>query len=169
MNSSEVLIDGFSRISGIVHRTLDGVTPDALITRLDPEANTIAWLVWHLTRVADDHLADAFDADQLWTSQGWADKFGLPFEAGATGYAQNSAEVAAVQVSPALLLGYLDAVQDRAVEHLAAVTDADLDRVVDTNWDPPVTLGIRLISVIADGLQHAGQAAFVRGVAERKG
>ena len=169
MNSSEILIDGFGRISGIVHRTLDGITPDTLTARLDPEANTIAWLVWHLTRVPDDHLADAFDADQVWTSQGWADKFGLPFDADATGYSQSSDEVAAVQVSAELLLGYLDAVQARTVEHLGTVTDADLDRVVDTNWDPPVTLGVRLISVISDGLQHAGQAAYVRGVAERLG
>ena len=169
MNSSEILIDGFGRISGIVHRTLDGITPEALVTRLDPDANTIAWLVWHLTRVADDHLADAFDADQVWTSQGWAEKFGLPFDDAATGYAQRSAEVAAVQVTAELLLGYLDAVQARTVEHLSTITDAELDRVVDTNWDPPVTLGVRLISVIADGLQHAGQAAYVRGVAGRRG
>jgi Protein of unknown function (DUF664) len=169
MNSSEILIDGFGRISGIVHRTLDGITQDVLTARLDPDANTIAWLVWHLTRVADDHLADAFDADQVWTEQGWADKFGLPFAAGATGYAQSSDEVAAVQVTAELLLGYLDAVAARAVEHLSTVTDADLDRVVDTNWDPPVTLGVRLISVLSDGLQHAGQAAYVRGVAQRQG
>jgi hypothetical protein len=168
MNSSEVLIDGFGRISGIVHRTLDGITPEVLTSRLDPDANTITWLVWHLTRVADDHLADAFNADQVWTSQGWVDQFGLPFDADATGYAQTSDEVAALQVSPTLLLGYLDAVQARTVEHLSGVSDADLDRVVDTNWDPPVTLGVRLISVIADGLQHAGQAAYVRGVAERR-
>lgn len=169
MNSSEILIDGFGRVSGIVHRTLDGVTPETLTARLDPAANSIAWLVWHLTRVADDHLADAFDSDQVWTSQGWADRFGLPFEDGATGYAQSSDEVAAVQVTSELLLGYLDAVQARTVDHLSPVTDADLDRVVDTNWDPPVTLGVRLISVISDGLQHAGQAAYVRGLVERQG
>jgi hypothetical protein len=168
MNSSEILLDGFSRISGIVHRTLDGISPDVLTARLDPEANTIAWLVWHLSRVADDHLADAFDSDQVWTAQGWSDRFALPFEAGATGYAQTSDEVAAVRVSSELLAGYLDAVQARAEGHLGTVTDADLDRVVDTNWDPPVTLGVRLISVMSDGLQHAGQAAYVRGVAERR-
>ena len=48
------------------------------------------------------------------------------------------------------------------------VTDADLDRVVDERWDPPVTLAVRLVSVLADGLEHAGQAAYIRGVAERQ-
>jgi hypothetical protein len=105
MNSSEILLDGFSRISGIVHRTLDGIDTDVLTARLDPEANTIAWLVWHLSRVADDHLADAFDSDQVWMAQGWSDRFALPFEADATGYAQTSDEVAAVRVSAELLVG----------------------------------------------------------------
>ena len=137
--------------------------------RLDPEANTIAWLVWHLAGTQDDHLADAFDGEQVWTSQGWADKFGLPFDAVATGYGQSSDEVAAVQVAgrPAARLPGRGAGPDRgAPEH------GDRRRpgpVVDTTWDPPVTLGVRLISVISDGLQHAGQAAYVRGIAERQG
>ena len=167
MNSSELLLDGFSRISDVVHRTLDGIDADVLTARLDPQANTIAWLVWHAARVQDDHLADAFDSAQVWTSQGWVEKFGLPFDADATGYSQRSDEVAAVRVSATLLLGYLDAVQARTVELLGSVTDADLDRVVDTNWDPPVTLGVRLVSVISDGLQHAGQAAILRGILDR--
>jgi hypothetical protein len=38
--------------------------------------------------------------------------------------------------------------------------------VVDASWDPPVTLGVRLVSVISDDLQHAGQAAYLRGMIE---
>jgi hypothetical protein len=169
MNTAELLIDGFGRVSQIVHRTLDGLPAAALTVRLDSDANSIAWLVWHLTRNQDDHLADAFDGEQLWTSQGWADRFALPFDPRATGYGQSSDEVAAVQSSAELLLGYLDATTARSRDYLTSVTDADLDRIVDTNWDPPVTLGVRLISVLSDGLQHAGQAAFVRGVVARRG
>lgn len=168
MNSSELLIDGFSRISQNVHFAVDGIAAETLTTRLDPQANTVAWLVWHASRVQDDHLADAFDVEQVWTSQGWVDKFGLPFDVDATGYSQRSDEVAAVRVSADLLLGYLDAVQARTADLLSSVTDADLDRVVDTNWDPPVTLGVRLVSVISDGLQHAGQAAYIVGVLGRR-
>jgi hypothetical protein len=39
---------------------------------------------------------------------------------------------------------------------------------VDDYWDPPVTLGVRLVSIISDDLQHVGQAAFIRGVIERR-
>src|SRR6478735_9049360 len=101
MNSAELLIDGFGRVSQNVHRTLKGLRSDALTVRLDPDANSIAWLIWHLTRNQDDHLADAFSGEQLWTSQGWADRFALPFDVRATGYGQSSAEVAAVQSSAA--------------------------------------------------------------------
>jgi len=169
MNSAELLIDGFGRVSQNVHRTLKGLRSDALTVRLDPDANSIAWLIWHLTRNQDDHLADAFSGEQLWTSQGWADRFALPFDVRATGYGQSSAEVAAVQSSADLLTGYHDAVHEQTIRLVSGVTDADLPRIVDERWDPPVTLGVRLISVLSDGLQHAGQAAYVRGVVERLG
>ena len=168
MNSAGLLIDAYGRIPGVVRRILDAIAPEVLIARLDEGANSIAWLVWHLTRVQDDHLADAFDAEQVWTAQGWVERFALPFDDDATGYAQSSDEVAAVRPSTELLLGYLDAVTARSLEHLRGITDADLDRVVDTAWDPPVTLGVRLVSVVDDAAQHAGQAAFIRGVAERR-
>lgn len=168
MKSSDLLIDGFGRVAQTVHRALDGLEQDALTYRVDAQTNTIAWLTWHLTRIQDDHLADAFDAEQVWLSQGWAEQFNLPFDKGATGYAHTADEVAAVTAPSSLLLGYLDATHAQTVEYLGSVTDADLDRVVDTNWDPPVTLAVRLISVISDGLQHAGQAAFVRGIYQRR-
>ncbi|MFF0556251.1 DUF664 domain-containing protein [Streptomyces sp. NPDC020472] len=168
MNSAGLLVDAFGRIREVVHEAVEGLTDDELAVRIDPDANSVAWLVWHLTRVQDDHLADAFDTDQLWTSDGWADRFGLPFPKRATGYGQTSAQVGEVRAPAELLLGYHDAVHARTEELIRAVTNADLDRIVDTRWDPPVTLGVRLVSVIADDLQHAGQAAYVRGAVERR-
>ncbi len=148
----------------MVHRVVDGLTPEQLAFRLDAEANSIAWLVWHLTRIQDDHLADAAGTEQAWTSQGWVERFGLPFDAAATGYGHRPDEVAAVRVPVDLLTGYHDAVYEQTIEYVRGLTDSDLGRIVDTAWDPPVTLGVRLVSVIADDLQHAGQAAFVRGL-----
>ncbi|HEX3813623.1 MAG TPA: DUF664 domain-containing protein [Mycobacteriales bacterium] len=167
MLSADLLIDAFGRIRGVVERAVAGLTADQLSYRADAEANSIAWLVWHLTRVQDDHIADAAGIEQVWTAQGWADRFGLPFDVSATGYGHGTPDVAAVRVSADLLTGYLDAVHEQTVRYVKGLGDADFDRVVDTNWDPPVTLGVRLVSVISDDLQHAGQAAFVRGLAER--
>lgn len=167
MRSADLLLDAFGRVQEAVHGAVEGLSEDELARRIDEEANSIAWLVWHLTRIQDDHVAGAFGTDQVWTSDGWKARFGLPFGAGATGYGHSSAQVAKVRASAELLLGYYDAVHARTVEHLGALTDADLDRVVDDAWDPPVTLGVRLVSVIAEDNQHAGQAAYVRGVVER--
>jgi hypothetical protein len=168
MTSAELLVDAFGRIREVVHRVVGGLTPEQLAFRVDPEANSIAWLVWHLTRIQDDHVADVARLEQAWTSQGWADRFGLPFDPRDTGYGHRAADVAAVRVaSGELLVGYFDAVHTQTIGYVEGLVDADLDRVVDRSWDPPVTLGVRLVSVIADDLQHAGQAAFVRGVLQR--
>jgi hypothetical protein len=124
--------------------------------------------VWHLTRIQDDHVADAAGTGQVWTSAGWADRFALPFEVSETGYGHDPAEVAAVQVgSGELLTGYHDAVYAKTLSYVGTLSAADLDRIVDERWDPPVSLGVRLVSVISDDLQHGGQAAYLHGVIER--
>ncbi|MEV8566239.1 DUF664 domain-containing protein [Streptomyces sp. NPDC051322] len=167
MKSAEVLADAFGRIQEIVHSAVDGLAADDLGARLDSEANSIGWLVWHLTRVQDDHLADAAGEEQVWHSGGWAERFELPFGHEETGYGQTTEQIAQVKVDADLLLGYYDAVHERTLRFVQGLDDDALDRVVDEAWSPPVTLGVRLISVIGDDLQHAGQAAFVRGSLER--
>jgi uncharacterized damage-inducible protein DinB len=165
MQSRDLLLDGFERIQQVLRRALDGLTPEQLEHRPTPDANSIGWLAWHLVRIQDDHVADVADREQAWTAEGWADRFGLPFDASATGYGFSSDDVAAVRgVTADQLLDYAAAVHTRTAEFLREVTDDDLDRVVDTRWDPPVTLGVRLISVLSDDLQHAGQAAYARGL-----
>lgn len=169
MRSADLLLDAFGRIREAVYEAVEGLSEGELAARVDEDANSIAWLVWHLTRVQDDHVADAFGTEQVWTEDGWVSRFGLPFPKKATGFGHSSAQVGKVRAPAELLLGYHDAVHGRSLEHLGAVTNADLDRIVDERWDPPVTLGVRLVSVIAEDNQHAGQAAFVRGVVERRG
>lgn len=167
MRIADQLVDAFERIRDAVHPAVQGLTPEQLAVRLDPEANSVAWLVWHLTRIQDDHVAAAAGLAQVWTAGGWAPRFGLPFGHEATGYGHGPGDVAAVRAPADLLLGYFDATHRQTVGYVAGLEAGDLDRVVDESWDPPVTLGVRLVSVLADDLQHVGQAAFVRGVVER--
>ena len=165
MRTAELLADTFGRISEVVHQVSDGLSAEQLAYRPQPDANSIGWLIWHLTRVQDDHVSEVAGAEQAWISAGWADRFALPFGREATGWGQSSAEVGAVKVaSPDLLTGYHDAVHAQTLAFLATVTDASLDAIVDERWDPPVSLGVRLVSVISDDLQHAGQAAYLRGL-----
>ncbi len=169
MEIADLLVDAFGRVRSAVLGAVEGLTEEQLVARLDPDANSIAWLVWHLTRVQDDHVAAVAGVEQAYTAQGWAKRFGFPFDDAAIGYGQRSADVAAVRVGdPALLVDYYEDVHRQTVRYLRGLTPADLDRVVDEAWDPPVTLGVRLISVLNDDLQHAGQAAFVRGILKRR-
>ena len=169
MNALDVLRDVFDRVKTNVHGAVDGLDEAALTHRVGGDANSIAWLVWHLTRVQDDHVAEVAGTEQVWTAQGWAARFVLPFAVEATGYGQGDDEVGAVRVGADLLVGYYDAVHEQTLRYLERIAEADLDRVVDRRWDPPVTLGVRLISVADDDIQHSGQAAFVRGVVESGG
>ena len=165
MDAPELLIDAFDRVNDGVHRVMDGLDPGALMYRPDAEANPIAWLIWHASRIQDVHLADLVGRAQLWTSAGWAKRFALPLADRDTGFGHSSAQVDLLGgVVGELLVGYHDALTERVRDDVDAVVAAGLDRVVDERWDPPVTAGVRLVSVLEDSLQHVGQAAYVRGL-----
>ncbi len=169
VSDNELLIDGFGRIREIVHEVLDGLESDGLNFRADAAANSISWLIWHLTRVQDDHIAGASGLEQVWLSGGWEERCGLPLDPLDIGYGHDSDEVAVVRLDADLLAGYHDATYEQTIAFIGGLTEADLSKIVDRRWNPPVTMAARLVSVLADDLQHAGQAAFVRGILERLG
>lgn len=170
---TEALVEGFSRTPDLVTRALDGLSEADLIRRVDPEANTVAWLIWHTARMQDGQVTRAqralgsAGADQAWTTAGYADRFGLDVGDDEVGYGMTPDQVAEVKAPADLLQAYHQAVNDATVEWLRGLDDTDYDRVVDDNWDPPVTLLARLVSIEQDAVQHLGQAALVRGVLQR--
>ncbi len=161
-----VLIDSFKRIRDLVVDLTDGLTADHATYRPNDQANTIAWLLWHTARVQDDHVADLTGTAQVW--ERWRDRFGLPFAPDATGYGQSAEEVGQLKADGERLAGYHAEVHRVTLDYLQTLTTEELDRVVDTRWDPPVTASVRLVSVIGDALQHLGQAAYVRGLVEHR-
>jgi hypothetical protein len=165
-HAKQILVDAFGRVRELVINLTDPLTDELGTYRPDPGANSIAWLIWHSSRIQDDHVADLAQVEQVWPT--WRERFGLPFGKWATGYGQGPKEVAAVRVSGKLLSAYHQAVHDLTLRYLDSITAAELDRIVDTRWDPPVTAAVRLVSVIGDTMQHLGQAAYVRGLAERR-
>jgi hypothetical protein len=166
MDSRDLLSDSFSRIDDLVREVAQGLGPDQLNHRLDGRGNPIGWLLWHLTRVQDDHVAGLAGTDQCWPR--WQARFAVPFDQGTVGYGHSSADVDRVRIEdPALLVGYHADVHQATLRYLERVDVAELDRIVDRRWDPPVSAGVRLVSVQGDCLQHLGQAAYVRGLLER--
>jgi hypothetical protein len=162
---ASLLLEVYGRIPPLARQAVEGADPTQILYRPTPDANSVAWLIWHLTRVQDHHIAELLDTNQIWTEGEWAQRFGLAPDPSNTGYGHSAADVAAIQPDhPGVLLEYLAAVDDRTRSMLARLTPEDLDRVVDARWDPPVTLGVRLVSIADDSLQHAGQAAYLRGL-----
>jgi hypothetical protein len=165
---SALLIEIFGRVPPLAREAADGLGVGDLVARPAPNANSIAWLIWHLSRVQDHHISEIMEVDQLWATGTWAADFGLSSDPSNTGYGHGPEEVLSIQpAGPDVLLGYLDAVDARTTAFLAGLGPDDLDRIVDRRWDPPVTMGVRLVSVADDCLQHVGQAAYVRGVLGR--
>jgi uncharacterized damage-inducible protein DinB len=169
MKSNGLLLDAFSRIRDIVETTLVGLDDESLTARPAGNGNSIAWLIWHLARVEDVQVADVAGRDEAWFAQDFVGRFSLPLRPRDTGYGHSSDQVGAVRAPAELLLEYYDAVHRQTVEFVETLVDEDLDRVVDTRWNPPVTLGVRLVSTIADCLQHAGQAAYAKGLQRTPG
>lgn len=166
--TADLITDSLDRVRESVHSVLDDTPEEDLAAPPAPQTNTVAWLVWHLSRVLDDHLAQAFDREQVWTADRWVDRFALPFPPEAHGFGQSWEEVREVAASAELLRGYHDAVQDAAASWLEGLDDGELDRVVDDRWDPPVTLAVRVVSVVNDCTQHVGQAAYASGILRRR-
>ena len=164
----ELLTDAFDRVAERVSALTEGLSEADAAWQPDPGANTIAWLLWHLSRVQDDHVADLAQQPQVWTEQGYHERFGLPFEPGETGYGQEPEQVARVRVAAAELAAYHAAVHEATLRYLDGLTLQELERVVDTRWDPPVTAAVRLVSVVDDCSEHVGQAAYVAGMASRR-
>ncbi|ORV19618.1 mycothiol transferase [Mycobacterium celatum] len=166
--AQELLRDAFTRLIEHVDEITDGLTDDESRYRPSPNANSIAWLIWHSARVQDVQVADIAGVEQVWTRDGWVDRFGLDLPRDDTGYGHSPEDVAKVLAPADLLAGYYHAVHKLTLEYVAGITAEELARVVDTRWDPPVTASVRLVSVIDDCAQHLGQAAYVLGIAHRR-
>ena len=149
--------------------TLDGLRPEQLTFRPAEAANSIGWLAWHLTRVQDDHVSELAARPQAWIGDGWHARFNRPANVEDTGFGDTPDEVASLRpASGQLLLDYYAVVHQRSVEYMRGLSSSDLDRVIDTRWDPPVTVGVRLVSVVNDCTMHVGQMAYVRGLLEER-
>lgn len=165
MDVSDLLLELYGRIGPLAREAIEDLTADELIESPAPGINTIGWLVWHLARVQDHHVAEILDIDQVWVTGDWAARFGLDPDPSNTGYGHGPEEMVSVRPNGSQsLLDYLEAVESRTRSMLEGLTSSDLDRIVDRRWDPPVSLGVRLVSIADDSLQHVGQARYLRGL-----
>jgi uncharacterized damage-inducible protein DinB len=168
MTPAELLIDSFTRIPPIIGKAIEDLSSEQLAHPPTPGTNTIAWLAWHTARGQDVQIADLAGTEQIWMVSGWYGRFALPFGPDEMGYGMSEGEVTRVIASEALLTGYLTAVTEASTAYLGGLSAEDLDQVIDPNWNPPVTRGARLVSIVNDCMEHAGQASYARGILDRR-
>ena len=166
MEWRELIVDGFERLPDLAEEALAGVRAADLDWPPRPGCNPLGWTVWHLTRVQDGQIADFMGEPDLWTRDGWHRKFDRPADHEDSGYGHTPKQVRAFRSPSAKVqLDYLRAVTERTKEYLAALTPAALDRELDESWyTPRPTVGVRLLSILADCHQHAGEASYIRGL-----
>lgn len=164
---TDLALDAFSRVDENLRASLEGLDEQALVWRPGPDANPIGWLAWHLTRGFDAHLAELAETEPLW--KGSRGGIVAPYDDDATGFGQSPDEVGEFRASAEALLAYWREVYERARETVAGLASDDPERIVDDSWDPPVTLAVRLVSLMDEGSQHAGQIAYLRGLWDSRG
>jgi hypothetical protein len=166
MDWRALIVDGYDRLPDLVTEVLAGVRPADLDWQPYPEGNSLGWTAWHLTRVQDSQLAELMGREPLWTQDGWSARFRRPADPDDTGYGHTPAEVRAFRSPSARVqLDYLRATVERTKTWLASLPPAELDRELDEPWQRPLpTVAVRIVSVLADCHQHAGEASYIRGL-----
>jgi len=167
----DLLVDGYGRVPEIMERVLKGLSADDVSWQPQPDCNSIGWLAWHLTRQQDAQIASLMGEKQVWIKDKWYEKFGREADPKDVGFGHTPEQL--IEFDPPdmdTLLSYQQAVMDRSKSYLLGLSAADLDRVLDEPWfQPKPTVGVRIISILGDCLEHAGQMAYVRGLLQGKG
>lgn len=153
---------GFARRPIEAAKNLPGLTPDELNAHPAGHPNSIAWLLWHTGREVDVQLSHLSGHAQQWDA--YRDRFDLGELGDSVGYGHSVEQAAQVKVTDQqLLIDYVDATFSSLVDYVSGLSESDFDEVIDQNWEPPVTRGVRLMSIIDDAAQHVGQAAYAAG------
>lgn len=164
MNGIDILIDLARRPQAAADELRGKLTPE-LLNAHPHHDNSIAWLLWHAGREIDEQLSHQSGNVSVWIDGGFADRFGLEVGSHEHGYGHTPEQARAIHVTdPDLLIDYLSACIEAQVDYLATLGEADLARVIDERWDPPVTLGTRMVSITDDAAVHVGQAAYIAGM-----
>ena len=163
--------DVLDRNEAILFAALDGLTSAQLHEQPGPDSNPIGWLMWHLSRVQDNHVSAMEGSEHVWVAQLWYEQFGRDDDPGDRGRGHSSEQVAEFR-SPDVetLLAYYQAVRSRTDAFLDGLGEADLDRAVpNLAGDGTVPMHVRLEMTLVDNIQHSGQIAYLRGLLKGKG
>ncbi|MDO4887658.1 MAG: DUF664 domain-containing protein [Actinomycetaceae bacterium] len=166
MTFADILIDSLNRSRERLDRALAGVSVEQANTQPAPQTaprtDSLTWLAWHTAREIDLQVSVLAGTTPLWFAR-YSARFALDLPDDTQDWRHSPSEAAKVTVDDlALLREYLDDAYALAVGFLRGLDESRLGEIVDDSWDPPVTLGARLVSIVDDAAQHSGQAIYTR-------
>ncbi|WP_169251981.1 DinB family protein [Brevibacterium sp. 'Marine'] len=165
MNSIDILTD-LSQRPLHAAQALPDLSPEQLNDHLGGHPNSVAWLLWHSGREIDVQLFDLTGQQEQW--EDFRDRFALGEAGDGFGLGHTPEQASEIRVADQqLLVDYLAATLNAFTTYLGTLTEDDLDEIIDENWTPVVTRGVRMVSIIDDAIQHVAQAAFIAGALTR--
>ncbi|MCU1502156.1 MAG: hypothetical protein JWM12_1510 [Ilumatobacteraceae bacterium] len=128
VHSREMAVGGGVTYQDLV---LGGLDEAQLRLRPANELNSLAWLVWHMTRCEDVAINVAIADQPQVLDDGWPDKLGISRVDIGTGMTPSEVAELSEQINVDALISYRHAVGRRTREVIDAVTDAEIERPVD--------------------------------------
>jgi len=166
MKPTTILHNAATRPTEAAERLRTSLTPQVLNAHPGGHDNSVAWLLWHTGRELDVQTADLAGTEEVWSTGGFAERTGLGAAGDALGLGHSAEAARAIRTDYGdALVDYVAAATDALLDYISTLSEADLDQIIDENWDPPVSRGVRIVSMIDDAAQHLGQAAYAVGAA----
>ena len=147
-----------------LRKALDGLTPEERRFQPAPQAHHIDFVVWHMARVEDSWINRfAQRTDQIWTRDGWFQRFGIPEDGHGYGFtAEQVADLPRFDLDE--MMAYADSVRRETLRYLEGLTHDDLAISPGPDVRPGYTIGRMFSHVIVEESQHVGQVAYLRGI-----
>ncbi|MFQ5934743.1 MAG: DinB family protein [Dehalococcoidia bacterium] len=164
MEATEVLSQLLNQNREMIEKALDGLTEEELYKQPSDQCNSIAWLTWHIARAQDGLISGIQQSPELWTEQGWNEKFGMSEDE--SGYQHGPEQMASFR-APSIddLKAYWDASNEKASNYITSLKPEDLDRQVPSMMGEGTTpLATYLGITVNEALVHGGQIAYLRGL-----
>ncbi len=162
MEAKELILRSLEQSQRFLTRALDGLTQEEVAWSPNAECNSIAFILWHMTRVEDLFVNRVIQREkELYEAEGWQEKLGTPVKA----YGYTLEELKAWPVPKLeVLRAYANSVREKTLSFLQSVTPEKLSEEVIRPNRPPDSVGASLGHMSTEIALHVGQIAYLRGV-----